>query len=103
MAAYQERSQYEASRRKRDLYQIGIALNEIKRDEYTVDEFSTVLVFNYLSRPVKTHLQTKLLGFAELDEFLSLDLPGLHRYFERRFPQYRTRLIIPKQPAKRRI
>jgi hypothetical protein len=96
MTEYQGRSHYEAGRQKQNLYKIGIAISKIKRDEFTADEFSTDLVFNFMVRPLNTTIETKLPGFAELDNFLSYDINELYDFFEFRFRNYKSRLIRPK-------
>jgi len=59
-------------------------LKDAEKQGYTDGEFSTILVFNFDNKPYKEDLRTTLLGFVELDEFLSLDEVGLVRFFIKR-------------------
>ncbi len=89
---YQGRAHFEADRQKGKLFKIGITLLGTKEAKFDDDEFSTLLVFNYTDKPVKAPLETTLLGFVELDEFLALDTIGLYKTFARRFKRYSNRL-----------
>ena len=59
-------------------------MKDAEKQGYTDGEFSTILVFNFDNKPYKEDLRTTLLGFVELDEFLSLDEVGLVRFFIKR-------------------
>jgi len=72
MTKFNGRSHFEADRQKRNLYKIGIALLSTKRADYDDNEFSTILVFNYLFKPLRKPLETMLYSFAELDDFFIL-------------------------------
>lgn len=79
------RSYLDAYRQKPNLNAIGVHLKDVEKQGYTDGEFSTILVFNFDNKPYKEDLRTTLLGFVELDEFLSLDKEGLREFFEYRF------------------
>lgn len=90
-----ERSPLEAERQKRRLYEINVVLLEVDKQPYGKTEFSTVLTFNYLTRPVKNPLKMILLGFVELDDFVKQDTAGLYTEFAHRYRRHLKRLKKP--------
>ena len=94
---YYRRSHFEAERQKRKLWQINISLLETRQATYKDDEFSTILVFNFTERPLKSSLEMMLLGYVELDEFLKLDVHGLYALMSFRYKNYIGRLNKPKK------
>lgn len=92
---YQDRTHFEADRQKKKLQEIGISLRLTKSVEFKGNEFSTVLVFDFMNKPLKEPLETMLIGFEELDEFLAHDVNGLYKLFASRFNKYKGRLRSP--------
>lgn len=101
MDKYQGRSRHEVDRQKSILHEIGIHLVKTEQSEYNNDEFSTVLKFNFTPKPLKNSLETTLLGFEELDEFIAYDSKELYHFFEHRFPQHLNRMINPDKKSKK--
>ncbi|WP_025762217.1 hypothetical protein [Dyadobacter tibetensis] len=95
MTKFLGRSHFEVDRQKQKLEEIGIWLIESDHTIFKENEFSTILIFNYLFEPLKNPVRTLLLGFEELDEFLGYDSGELYQFFAFRFRRNKGRLRKP--------
>lgn len=78
------RSPFDVNHQKSKLNAIGVYLKDVEKKAYIDGQFSTTLVYNFRDKPLKHDEKATLLGFEELDEFLSLDEVGLVRFFIKR-------------------
>lgn len=90
-----DRNHFDVLRKKRQLYSIGISIINTESVPYKASEFSTLIYFNYTKKHLKAPLETLLLGFVELDEFMEMDSDELYDFFTIRNSKYSKYLIRP--------